>query len=46
MLKKLKSKIGINDLDSFKSEKATLEELLQENSYFFNELMKLKDEKK
>ena len=46
MLKKLKSKIGINDLDSFKSEKATLEELLQENSYFFNELMKLKEDKK
>lgn len=40
--KALRSKIGIDDLQEFKTEKATFEELSQENSYFFNDLTKLK----
>ena len=40
--KALRSKIGINDLIEFKTEKATFDEMLQENSYFFNDLTKLK----
>lgn len=38
--KALRSKIGINDLSEFRTEKATFDEMLQENSYFFNELTK------
>ncbi len=40
--KSLRSKIGIDDLIEFKTEKATFEEMLKENSYFFNDLTKLK----
>lgn len=43
--KALKSQVGINDLFEFKTEKATFEEMLKENSYFFNDLTKLKDNK-
>ena len=40
--KALKSKIGLDDLDTFKTEKATFEEMQKENSYFFNELNRIK----
>ncbi len=40
--KALRSKIGIDDLQEFKNERATFEELEKENSYFFNDLTKLK----
>lgn len=40
--KALKSKLGINDLAEFKTEKASFEEMQQENSYFFNDLCKMK----
>jgi hypothetical protein len=40
--KSLKCKLGLNDIIEFKTEKATFEEMLQENSYFFNDLAKLK----
>lgn len=40
--KALRSKLGIDDLQEFTTEKATFEELEQENSYFFNDLTKLK----
>ena len=36
--KSIKSTIGLNDLESFKSIKATYEEMELENSYFFNDL--------
>ncbi len=39
--KALLSQFGLNDLEEFKSEKATFEEMMQENSYFFNELLDL-----
>jgi len=38
--KSLYCPIGINDLQEFKTEKATLEELQSENSYFINDLTK------
>lgn len=38
--KSIKSTIGLNDLESFKSIKATYEEMELENSYFFNDLTK------
>ncbi len=41
--KALKSKIGINDLIEFKTEKASFEEMMLENSYFFNDLINLKN---
>lgn len=41
--KKLKSKLGLNDLEEFETEKASFEEMLKENSYFFNELVKIRD---
>ena len=40
--KSYKSKIGINDLPEYATERATFDELEQQNSYFFNELKKLK----
>ena len=40
--KALRSKLGLNDIQSFKSEKATFSEMLKENSYFFNELARIK----
>jgi len=39
--KALRSAVGLNDIDEFKSEKATFNELMQENSYFFNSLDKM-----
>ena len=39
----LNSNLGLNDILEFKSEKATLEEMMLENSYFFNDLIKIKD---
>lgn len=38
--KAINSSIGINDLEEFQSERATIEELQSENSYFINDLMK------
>lgn len=40
--KALKSKLGIDDLKSFKTEKASFKEMEQENSYFFNDLNRIK----
>lgn len=37
--KALRSEIGINDLDEYKSSKATFEELQLQNSYFVNDLI-------
>lgn len=39
--KALCSDFGINDLPEFKTEKASFEEMIQENSYFFNDLLNL-----
>lgn len=45
--KALRSKVGINDLIEFKTEKATLEELLYENAYFMKDiLMGIKNDNK
>jgi len=41
--KTLKSSIGLDDLSEYKTEKATLEELQQQNSYFINDLMKIQN---
>lgn len=40
--KALRSYIGIDDLNEFATEKASFEEMMQENSYFFNDLTKLR----
>ena len=40
--KALASSVGIEDLREFASEKATWAELTSENSYFFNDLTKIK----
>lgn len=37
--KNLRSPVGINDLPEYQSEKATFEELQQQNSYFISDLM-------
>lgn len=37
--KNLKSAVGINDLPEYQTEKATFEELQQQNSYFIHDLM-------
>lgn len=42
-IKALKSKYGLNDLQEFKNEKASFEEMIKENSYFFNDLINLED---
>ena len=39
----LRTSIGINDLEEFRTEKATFEEMMKENSYFFNDLKNIKD---
>lgn len=39
MEKTLRSEVGLNDLIEFKTEKATLEELIQENAYFMNDIV-------
>lgn len=41
--KSLKSKIGINDLKEYATEKATFDELLKQNSYFVNDLIESKE---
>ena len=40
--KSYQSPIGINDLEEYKTEKATFEEMVSQNSYFFNDLNKLR----
>lgn len=37
--KALRSKVGLNDLIEFKTEKATLEELIYENAYFMQDIL-------
>ena len=44
--KALRSKFGLDDLPEFKTEKASFDEMLMENSYFFNDLVKIKDKNK
>lgn len=39
--KTLKSWLGLDDLAEFKTEKASFDEMLQENSYFFEDLCKM-----
>lgn len=39
--KALKSWLGLDDLAEFKTEKASFDEMLQENSYFFEDLCKM-----
>ena len=39
MEKALRSEVGLNDLAEFKSEKATLEELIQENACFMKDII-------
>lgn len=39
MKKTLRSEVGLKDLIEFKSEKATLEELIQENAYFMKDIL-------
>jgi len=41
--KALASNIGLDDLEEFKTEKASFNEMMKENSYFFNELIDLSD---
>lgn len=41
--KALRSKVGLADIPEYKGVKATLDELMQQNSYFFNELLKIKN---
>ena len=41
--KALRSSVGLQDVPEYKGVKATLEELVQQNSYFFNELLKIKN---
>lgn len=43
--KALRSDIGVDDLEEFKTEKASLEELLKENSYFIADIVKAFDYK-
>jgi len=41
MLKSLESPVGLQDIPEYETEKASFEELLQQNSYFINDLMHL-----
>ena len=41
--KALRSNVGLADVPEYKGVKATLEELMLQNSYFFNELLKIKN---
>ncbi len=43
--KALCSNLGLDDLEEFKDTKASFEEMLSENSYFFNDLINLKDKR-
>ena len=40
--KTLKSKVGLNDLEEYATEKATFDELQMQNSYFINDLINKK----
>ncbi|MBQ4535504.1 MAG: hypothetical protein IJA22_01615 [Clostridia bacterium] len=40
--KNINSKVGLEDLDEYKTEKATFEELKKQNSYFVNDLLNKK----
>ena len=40
-IKALRSKIGLADLPAYATEKATYDEMLLQNSYFFNDLCKM-----
>lgn len=42
--KALRSMLGLNDVPSFATERASLNEMISENSYFFNDLMKIRTE--
>lgn len=44
--KSLKSSIGLDDLEEYATEKATMEELQKQNSYFINDLMKIQNKEK
>ena len=44
--KGLMSSVGINDLEEYKTEKATFEELKKQNSYFINDLIDRQDKDK
>ena len=44
--KALRSYIGLDDLDEFATEKASFEEMMKENSYFFNDLTRLRNSDK
>ncbi|MCM1305886.1 MAG: hypothetical protein NC303_01085 [Firmicutes bacterium] len=44
--KSMRSPVGLNDLPEFATEKASFDEMLSENSYFFNDLAKIKDSDK
>lgn len=41
--KALRSGVGINDIREFKGIKASFDEMLSENSYFFNDLDEIKN---
>ena len=41
--KALRSKLGLEDLPSYTTEKATMDELSEQNSYWINDLMKIKN---
>ena len=43
--KALRSYVGLDDLDEFETEKASFEEMMKENSYFFNDLTRLRNKK-
>lgn len=43
-VKALKSRLGLDDLEEYKTTKATFEEMDLQNSYFFNDLNKIKEE--
>ena len=43
--KALRSYIGLDDLEEFATEKASFEEMMKENSYFFNDLTRLRNKK-
>lgn len=43
--KALRSYVGLDDLEEFTTEKASFEEMMKENSYFFNDLTRLRNKK-
>lgn len=43
-VKALKSRLGLDDLEEYKTTKASFEEMDLQNSYFFNDLNKIKEE--